>query len=95
MDIEVDVEHSFEVEDHWLESISELLEIYEERNRDRITNMKEQNIEIDKEWYQFNNPMDEIRDADLTKKPLDIIFKGGTGYRVDDIRLALFNKLKI
>ena len=91
MDIEVDLVHSRDVEDLWLESVSELLSIYEERNRDRI--LKQQTPNLDKEWYEFNNPIEEIKQADLTKKPLDIIFKGGSGYRVDDIRLALFNKL--
>ena len=41
MDIEVDVEHSFEVDNLWLESLLELLSIYEERNKDRI--LKQQN----------------------------------------------------
>ena len=91
MDIEVDLENSLEVDNLWLESISELLSIYEERNKDRI--LKQQTKEIDKEWYEFNNPIEEIKQADLTKKPLDIVFKGGLGYGVDDIRLALFNKL--
>ena len=62
MDIEVDLEHSSEVDNLWLESLSELLSIYEERNKDRI--LKQRTKEIDKEWYQFNNPIDEIKQAD-------------------------------